>query len=123
VLFVGDTLYEWAVIVFPLEGNLGWYNETLKRLKGLVQAWNADTAQGVPRAKMACGHVTSGADAEELLEEVQVFFDKVVDGSAQERDKGDWRDEKMVAFERADGKISFQGPKKLFDAYRKEVKG
>jgi len=40
VLFVGDTLYEWVPIVFPLEGDLKLYSNTLGRLKTLVQGWN-----------------------------------------------------------------------------------
>ena len=41
VIFVGDTMYEWAPIVSPLEGNLRLYSDTVGRLKGLVEAWNA----------------------------------------------------------------------------------
>jgi len=41
VIFVGDTMYEWAPIFFPLEGSLRLYSDTLGRLKGLVEPWNA----------------------------------------------------------------------------------
>jgi glyoxylase-like metal-dependent hydrolase (beta-lactamase superfamily II) len=44
VLFVGDTLYEFVPIVFPLEGNLQLYQSTLMRLKSLVEGWNAMTS-------------------------------------------------------------------------------
>lgn len=43
VLFVGDTLYEWISIIFPLEGNVILYSETLEKLKALVSGWDAST--------------------------------------------------------------------------------
>lgn len=45
VIFVGDTMYEWARIVFPLEGDLRLYSQTLARLKTLVVKWNAETTE------------------------------------------------------------------------------
>lgn len=42
VIFVGDTMYEWAHIFFPLEGNLRLYSNTLAKLRSLVAAWNGD---------------------------------------------------------------------------------
>jgi glyoxylase-like metal-dependent hydrolase (beta-lactamase superfamily II) len=41
VIFVGDTMYEWAHIIFPLEGDIRLYSETLEKLKTLVRGWNA----------------------------------------------------------------------------------
>jgi glyoxylase-like metal-dependent hydrolase (beta-lactamase superfamily II) len=41
VIFVGDTMYEWAHIIFPLEGDIRLYSETLEKLKALVRGWNA----------------------------------------------------------------------------------
>lgn len=41
VIFVGDTMYEWAPIVFPLEADLKLYSNTLGKLKSLVAAWNS----------------------------------------------------------------------------------
>ncbi len=45
VIFVGDTMYEWAHIVFPLEGNLRLYSDSLGRLKSLVETWNASSSK------------------------------------------------------------------------------
>lgn len=42
VLFVGDTLYEWTQIVWPLEGNLLLYSNTMAKLKSLVHKWNSE---------------------------------------------------------------------------------
>lgn len=45
VLFVGDTAYEWAPIIFPLEGDIRQYADSLAKLRALVREWNAH-AQG-----------------------------------------------------------------------------
>jgi glyoxylase-like metal-dependent hydrolase (beta-lactamase superfamily II) len=41
VLFVGDTAYEWAPILFPLEGSIPLYKEKLYKLLSLVRELNA----------------------------------------------------------------------------------
>jgi glyoxylase-like metal-dependent hydrolase (beta-lactamase superfamily II) len=41
VLFVGDTAYEWAPILFPLEGSIPLYKENLYKLLSLVRELNA----------------------------------------------------------------------------------
>lgn len=45
VLFVGDTAYEWASILFPLEGDIHLYAKSLAKLRALVHEWNTH-AQG-----------------------------------------------------------------------------
>jgi glyoxylase-like metal-dependent hydrolase (beta-lactamase superfamily II) len=44
VLFLDDTMYEWENIIFPIEGSLQLYSETLRKLKTLVRAWNAESS-------------------------------------------------------------------------------
>lgn len=116
-IFVGDSLYEWADIIFPIDGNLHDYAATLSKLQALVKGWNQD-APTETRVKMACGHTTSGADAEEFLHEVERFFSKVRRGLVEPEDRGEVRGYKVVAFQREDGRISFLGPKQLFDDVR-----
>lgn len=118
-LFAGDTLYEWAPIIFPLEGDLQAYTSTLSKLRGLIQGWNEVEGSG-GRVKMACGHVTSAADAEEFVGEVQSFLDQVRRGLVAPQDRGETRGFPLVGFERGDGRISFLGPKELFDGFRTE---
>lgn len=116
-IFVGDSLYEWAPIIFPLEGNLQDYSATLSKLKLLIKEWNHDCAEE-KRVKMACGHTTSAADAEEFLDEVERFLSKVNRGLVEPEDRGEARGVKLVGYEKEDGRISFQGPKSLFDDAR-----
>lgn len=117
IIFVGDSLYEWAPIIFPLEGNLEDYAATLLKLQSLIKGWNNESTP-TNRVKMACGHVTSAADAEEFLHEVERFFSKVRRGLVEPVDRGEARGFKLVGYEREDGRISFLGPKQLFDGAR-----
>lgn len=115
-IFVGDSLYEWAPIIFPLEGDLQSYTATLFKLKSLLQGWNHGSSDPGERVKLACGHTTSAADAEAFVDEVEAFFSKVKRGLVEPQDRGEARGVKLVGYEREDGRISFLGPKELFDA-------
>jgi glyoxylase-like metal-dependent hydrolase (beta-lactamase superfamily II) len=115
-LFVGDTLYEWAAISFPTEGNLKDYSTSIARLQKLVKGWNAD--ETLSRVKIACGHVTSAADAGEILAEVDTFLYHVVQGWIEPSNAIVFRDETLQRFEREDGRFGFQGPKSVFDDFK-----
>lgn len=118
VLFVGDTLYEWAPILFSLSGNLDDYAATLHKLRELVDGWNRGVA-GDDRVTMACGHCTQNTPAAEFLSEVDSFFDKIRRGLVSPIDKGTTpgRNIPLVGFEREDGWFSIVGPKELFDKF------
>lgn len=115
-LFVGDTLYEWAPIIFPPEGDLRKYTSTLYKLRDLTKSLNKG-ASPERRVRMACGHVTSEADAEDFVCEVENFLSKVKRGLIEPQDKGEARGLRLVGYERDDGRISFLGPKRLFDGF------
>ncbi|KAK0703655.1 hypothetical protein B0T26DRAFT_815474 [Lasiosphaeria miniovina] len=98
VTFVGDTMYEWMHIAFPLEGDLRLYSNTLGKLRSLVTAWNnCPSYQNSNR-----------------------FLCQVIEGMVDSQDQGEFRDEPLISYDREDGKISFIGPKKLFDEFRKD---
>ena len=44
-IFVGDTMYDTAHIIFPIQSNMLLYVETLGKLKTLVQDWNANAGK------------------------------------------------------------------------------
>lgn len=119
VLYVGDTLYEWAPILFSLSGNLEDYVATLHKLRGLVDDWNKGSTED-DRVMMACGHCTHNTPAAEFLYEVERFFDKIRRGLVSPVDKGmsPGREIPLVGFDREDGWFSFVGPKDLFDRFR-----
>src|ERR1700753_531411 len=78
VLFVGDTAYEWAPIIFPLEGSIPLYKQKLSKLLNLVREMNASyhsddltlKAKAIDRVSLASGHITRDVDAEDFLNEV-----------------------------------------------------
>ncbi|RYP40805.1 hypothetical protein DL767_001451 [Monosporascus sp. MG133] len=107
VLFVGDTMYEWSHIVWPLEGNLLLYSQTMGKLKNLVRSWNNEIR-------------STNDDGEQLLGDVDLFLYHVSEGIVEENPQGTFRDEQLVSYNREDGKINFIGPKKLFEAFRSD---
>ncbi|ORY16777.1 beta-lactamase-like protein [Clohesyomyces aquaticus] len=140
VLFVGDTAYEWVPIVFPLEGSIPLYKETLLNLIKLVHDLNVDSRESdatpsklssitapasarthAKRVTMASGHGTSNVDAENCLKDVYDFLCQVQKGDIEPRDWGSFRGEELVCFE-TDGKISFGGPKKMFLEFIREAR-
>jgi hypothetical protein len=136
VLFVGDSLYEWVPIMFPLESCGVWlYKRSLERLRLLVTRWNREgmtahlqqriylmiysllgtssreSSSGISRrVSLVCGHSFSIPDAEHFLEEVYDLLGQVENGIIQPKPFFEFRDVQQVKFERADGKISFAGP-------------
>lgn len=119
VLYVGDTLYETAPILFSLSGNLDDYAATLQKLRQLVDGWNQSSTED-SLVSMACGHCTHNTPAAEFLYEVESFLDKIRKGLVSPIDKGTTpgRNTPLVGFYREDGWFSFVGPKDLFDRFR-----
>jgi glyoxylase-like metal-dependent hydrolase (beta-lactamase superfamily II) len=120
-LFVGDTVYEWARISFPLEGDLVAYSETIRQLKELVQNWNqpSDAASVPPTpVRIACGHVTQSVDGAQFLDEVDTFLFYVLQEWVEPMQSERFRDVDMLSYEREDGKIGFTAPKRLFEDFR-----
>jgi glyoxylase-like metal-dependent hydrolase (beta-lactamase superfamily II) len=120
-LYVGDSIYEWAPIIFPKEGNLVTYSRSMGQLRGLVKAWNASiiaSTTSMERLVMACGHNTAEANAESLLGEVDAFLWDVVSGGVEAGKVDKIRGEVTYLYEREDGRLSFRGPRRLFDEFR-----
>ena len=67
---------------------------------------------------MACGHITSASDAQQLIDEVDLFLHRLLESMVNAKDQGRFRDEPLISYEREDGKVSFLGPKKLFEEFR-----
>jgi glyoxylase-like metal-dependent hydrolase (beta-lactamase superfamily II) len=99
-LYVGDSFYERGEegmdVIFPAEGNIvEWYFSLLK-LKGFVRSLNSrapliewsereededeDWVKVSRRVKVGCGHQTAGADAEDIMKEVEDLWWRVLRG-------------------------------------------
>ncbi|KAJ3530580.1 hypothetical protein NM208_g9267 [Fusarium decemcellulare] len=119
-LFVGDTLYEWAAILLsPPDGSLISYNQSIAKLKVLVDKWNHEpySHELAPKVKIACGHITCGGDAYDLLCDVDNTISDIAQGRIKSSKEDTQRGEEMELYEDEAGRISFYGPKKTFCAF------
>jgi glyoxylase-like metal-dependent hydrolase (beta-lactamase superfamily II) len=119
VLFAGDSAYEWAPIIFPVEGDIEAYRESLKKMLLFVRGNNRKDGEerDCKRVSIACGHITKDADAEELLDEILEFLCMVERGEVESKAWRQFRGEEEVIYERDDSKLSFGGPKSKFDKF------
>ncbi|RSL89006.1 hypothetical protein CEP52_015048 [Fusarium oligoseptatum] len=122
-LFVGDSIYEWAAILFPLEGNVTAYSKTIGKMRKLVQGWNQESGITgsdalASRVRMACGHNTRNEDALELLEEVDRVLLAAIDQRIQSKDGGVRWGGESERYEDGNGRISFLGSTAGFTALR-----
>ncbi|KIW00249.1 uncharacterized protein PV09_08140 [Verruconis gallopava] len=115
VLYVGDSVYEWAAILFPKEGDLLLYSDSIGKLRRLVKGWSGEGSAERRRVKMACGHVTLDADAETALADLDAFLWDVVCGRVEGGGMENIRGEENVLYVREDGRWSIKGPRRLFD--------
>ncbi|KAH6695056.1 beta-lactamase-like protein [Plectosphaerella plurivora] len=118
-LFVGDTCYEDAPILFPNGGDIIHYRQSIQKLQGLVRDWNSSVGDFRRRVQMASGHNTRTADAEELLGKVDAFLAKVCSGrvTAEEvtsQNPGWAGGEPAVEFREGAGGVYFQGLRNVF---------
>ncbi len=127
-LFVGDTLYERVAkdqsyqqpIMFPKEGNLMHYMQSLEKLITFVNEKNAEADE--PRVKIGCGHITSSVDASEILLAVKQLFLGIFAGKVPTVQSEERRGEEYVLY-RADGepRFSVNAPKRLVLDVRKAL--
>ncbi|KAM3424779.1 hypothetical protein BST61_g6760 [Cercospora zeina] len=147
-LYVGDLMYEslgadevaeeemeaGASIVFPSDANLIEWVASLRKLLVLARAENAKAERRakaeaasirkgdweiVPkRVKLAAGHVTAGADAEEFLKKVDQFFYQILQNKIPVI-KREYHWEDLYFTWRAKGwNLSFRAPPRLVDQAR-----
>jgi glyoxylase-like metal-dependent hydrolase (beta-lactamase superfamily II) len=116
-LFVGDTLYERAPIVFPKEGDIVQYMGTLEKLRAFLADENKDSER---KARVACGHETDAADGEEIVGAVIARFWEIMDGNAILEDSFTERGEVYDRWGFA--RFSVLTPRRLMEDARKHFK-
>lgn len=104
VLYVGDTLYEWAPIIFPNEGSIVDWFSSVDRLLQLV---------GDEDAKICCGHVTAGRPARDVPLASNAFLCDVVAGREQVRKRFEKRGEVNVQYVQEGMRFSLICPERL----------
>ncbi|MCJ1402071.1 hypothetical protein MMC11_005290 [Xylographa trunciseda] len=130
-LFVGDSFYERVAadksytqaIIFPKEGDIIVYMQSLEKLLRFVQQENR--FHNNSDVRVGCGHVTSRTDGLDVLKEVQRYFWEVIDGIIPVRESSEKRGEMHDLWQKdGDARFSLIGPRRLVaDARRHYGRG
>ena len=116
MLYVGDTLYEWEHIVFPKEGSIVQWLDTVDALMRLVQS-----SKSPEEVKINCGHVTANGPALEVLQTTKVFMMDVLGGKEKVESRLTRRGEEHVKFVQKGGRYSLLCPERLVEEARKAL--
>lgn len=104
-LFVGDTLYEWAPIIFPKEGSITLWLQSVDWLIKLVQSY--------PGAKICCGHTTADQPAVDVLQGGQRFILDVLSRKEEVRKRFEKGGELCVQYIQEGMRFSLICPERL----------
>ncbi|KAI9061042.1 Metallo-hydrolase/oxidoreductase [Trametes sanguinea] len=108
MLYVGDTLYERAPIIFPNEGSIVKWLETVDSLTALV------TGSGKSESvRINCGHMTAQQPALEVLRSTKAFMVDVIEGREKVRRRTWKRGEESVEYVQEGGRYSLICPERL----------
>ena len=125
-LYVGDSFYERMAkdksyeqaIIFPKEGNLIDYMDSVRKLLVFVDEQNKETDK--PPVKIGCGHVTSSVEGKETLLAVQKYFQDVIAGLVPVKQVSERRGEETILWqEDGEPRFSLSAPKRLIVDARK----
>ena len=103
-LFVGDTLYEWAPIIFPNEGSIVAWLRSVDELLELL---------GKEDAKISCGHVTAGRPAQNVISAAKSFMMDVLKGKEKVKQRSEKRGEAFVQYIQEGHRFSLACPERL----------
>ena len=111
MLYVGDTVYEWEPIIFPPEGDIVQWFETMDYLIEFVT--NEERSLGRNPVKINAGHDTSMVGALEVLEQGKTFLADVISGKERVKKRTIVDGVTLVSYARKDGRFSLRCPEKL----------
>ena len=114
MLYVGDTLYERAPIIFPNEGSVVRWCATVDQLVKFIEA----SGKGA-QARISCGHETAMGDALDVLHTTKAFMWDVIDGREPVKRRMTRRGEEFVEYVQDGGRYSLICPERLI----KEARG
>jgi len=95
-LYVGDTLYEWAPIIFPWEGDIIQWLASMHRLIEFVKTEQNAVAKTL---LICCGHVTAAGPALEILEECIGFMQDILRGNVKVAKRMEVRGYPVIVYE------------------------
>lgn len=106
MLYVCESLYEYESIVFPSEGPIVTWFESMDFLCWLVEAMNSKASDG-RKVQMNSGHHTVLQPALEILLAAKAFMKDVVNGKERVKERRQNRGEEMVIYEQKWGSVFF----------------
>ncbi|KAF8206518.1 Metallo-hydrolase/oxidoreductase [Mycena galopus ATCC 62051] len=109
LLYVGDSLYEEAEIIFPKEGSIVEWISSIEYLIGFVKAEDKTGAA----VRINSGHRTVCRPALELLNATKAFMEDVVAGKEPVRGRRSDRGEERVLYVQAGGRFALRCPERL----------
>lgn len=118
-LYVGDALYEApAPILFPSEGDLRQWWDSVGELVGFVRERNAESER---RVVLSAGHVTVGVDALQCLLEARDFMGRVLRDEVRFEEEPVKRGERFGSWAEEGGRFSLGAPLRLVEEGRKTI--
>lgn len=111
MLYVGDSLYEDAQIIFPKEGSIIDWLASMKELLSLVETHNGLDSSS--KALLNAGHCTAVTPALEILEAALSFMEDVMGGTEPVRQRSEVRGEPTVHYAQESGRFSLRCPERL----------
>ncbi|KZT29898.1 hypothetical protein NEOLEDRAFT_484540 [Neolentinus lepideus HHB14362 ss-1] len=112
VIYVGDTLYEDEPIIFPKEGSIVVWLDTIDFLISFVESQR--TQRSVPtEVLISCGHATAFKPALSVLRDAKVYIQNVVSGKEKERGRRDKRGETNVEYGEVGDRFRLVCPERL----------
>lgn len=116
MLYVGDTLYENAPIIFPKEGSIVDWMETVDELISFV---GDEESQSGSVVKINAGHETAAQPALQVLTATKAFIEDILRGREAVQRRWTKRGEETVMYEQDGKRFSLICPERLVAEARK----
>ncbi|KXN91735.1 Molybdopterin synthase sulfur carrier subunit [Leucoagaricus sp. SymC.cos] len=123
MLYVGDSLYEHEPIIFPKEGSIVAWFESMDYLMTFVLERNGGIWHESQDKEVLinAGHRTAAQPALEVLSSSKAFMEDVVKGRELVRGRLKVRGEDNLVFEQAGGRFSLRCPERLLEEARRKI--
>ncbi|KAJ7593000.1 Metallo-hydrolase/oxidoreductase [Mycena floridula] len=112
MLYVGDSLYEDAPIIFPKEGSI---IEWISSMEALISFVKLEQKKHDTRILINAGHCTALRPALEVLQAAMDFMQDVINGTERIRKRTTVRGELTVSYAQQNGRFSLRCPQRLVE--------
>ncbi|KAJ3572412.1 hypothetical protein NP233_g3103 [Leucocoprinus birnbaumii] len=125
MLFVGDSFYEHDEIIFPSEGSIVKWFESVDYLMTFVTERN-EKAQSrrdsrAEEVLVSSGHRTAAQPAMQVLSGTKAFMEDVIQGRESIKGRLKVRGEVNLVYEQAGGRFSLRCPERLIKESRRRI--